>query len=123
MNGKVMLRMLFCLAVFTVYLYHIVHKQNTLNHLSMQIPKETLDLKVIEEQNVRLRFLIDSFESPDHLMQLAHSPQYAHLRHPVSTEVLHIAQGSPLHSKEVPQGPKVLHPFKLHPVLAVGANR
>lgn len=121
MNSGMVLRLLCCLAVFAVYLYHVIHKQNAINYLSMQIPKVSKDLKTIEEENVRLRFLIDSFESPDHLMQLVKSPAYSHLRHPSVQEVFNLAEGVALQVEERSEI-KMFIPFKPHPVLAVGAH-
>ena len=121
MNSGSVLRMVCCLAVFALYLYHIIHKQNAINYLSMQIPKLSKDLRSLEEDNLRLRFVIDSFESPDHLMQLVKLQEYRHLRHPSSHEVFNVAEGIALRSEEVPKS-KVLIPFKTQPVLAVGAN-
>jgi len=122
MNSGMMLRMLCCLAVFAVYLYLMIEKQNQINYLSMQIPKVHKDLKTIEEENIRLRFTIDSFESPDHLMQLIQSPEYAHLKQPSLKEVFYLAEGTPLHVEETPVTTKIVTPFKPQPVLAVGAN-
>jgi hypothetical protein len=121
MNSGLVLRMLCCLAVFALYLYHIIHKQNTLNYLSLQIPKVTKDVKALEEENLRLQFAIDSFESPDHLMQLVKLEEHAHLRHPSLSEVLSLTQGLALHIEEAP-AVKIFVPFKTQPVLAVGAN-
>jgi hypothetical protein len=117
-----MLRIICCLAVFALYLYQMIQKQNVINYLSLQIPKVTKDLKAIEEENVRLHFEIESFESPDHLMQLVKMQEYTHLRYPSLKEVITVPEGVALHIKEEPKK-ELFRPLKTHPVLAVGAKR
>lgn len=121
MNKGLMLRMLCCLAVVALYLYQMIQKQNVINYLSLQIPKLAKDLKSIEEENVRLRFEIDCFESPDHLMQLVKMKEYTHLRHPSLKEVFTIPEGIALYIEETPKK-ELLQPLKIQPVLAVGAK-
>lgn len=121
MNSGMVLRMLCCLAVFSLYLYHVIHKQNEINDLSVQIPKLSKDLKTLEEENLRLQFVINSFESPERLMHLAQSQEYIHLLHPSLNQVLSIPEGVALRIEEIPEV-KLFIPFRTQPVLAVGAT-
>lgn len=121
MNKGLMLRMLCCLAVFALYLYHIIQKQNAINYLSLQIPKITRDLRAIEEENVRLRFEIECFESPDQLMRLVRTQEYTHLRYPLLKEVFSLPEGLAVHI-EPKKKQEIVQPFTLQPALAVGAN-
>ena len=121
MNKGMLLRMLCCLAVFTLYLYQMIQKQNIINYLSLQIPKFAKDLKSVEEENVRLRFEIDCFESPDHLMQLVKMQEYTHLRHPSLKDVFVVPEGIALYIEEK-QKKELFQPLKIQPVLAVGAK-
>lgn len=116
-----LIRVLGCLTVFSIYLYQIIQKQNALNYLSLQIPKLAKEVKTLEEENLLLQFRIDSFESPDHLMKLAHSPEYTHLQYPFLEDVTALQAGLAIQVEET--SPKDLkESFLLQPVLAVGAN-
>ena len=35
-----------------------------------------------------LRYEIDTFETPTHLMQLSQKPEYAHLKHPYTKDLI-----------------------------------
>jgi hypothetical protein len=99
----------------------MIQKQNIINYLSLQLPKVTKDLKELEEENMRLQFAIDCFESPEHLMQLVKHEEYTHLRYPSLKEVMVFPEGLALYIEEDSKK-EVFHPLKIHPVLAVGAK-
>lgn len=76
-----------CLFVFGFCLYNTIDKQNTLTRMRMQIPLLAKQLKEIQEENTRLQYAIDAFESPQHLLELSCQNAYAHLKHPLNSEV------------------------------------
>jgi hypothetical protein len=77
--------------IVTTTLYAYLNKHNALTQLRIKLPQVKKELKAVEEENVRLRFEIEKFEHPLHLMELARKPQYAHLKHPHSSEIIVLA--------------------------------
>lgn len=121
MSKQNVIRLLCCLLILSVYFYLVIQKQNSVNYLSLQIPKLNKDLKTLEEENLKLQFEIDCFESPDHLMQLVKKEGFTHLRYPVVKDVVTVAEGVALHMDRQ-DTQKTFRRFKTEPVLAVGAN-
>lgn len=121
MNKGLIVRLLLCLMVSLLFFYQIIQKQNQINYLSLQIPKLNKELKSLGEENLKLRFHIDSFESPDHLMYLVKS-SFSHLYFPENKEVVQLREGIAL-KHELQDCQKNLRRYKTEPVLAVGANR
>lgn len=117
MNFRVLLQILCCLTVFTLYLYHMIQKQNRINYLSLQLPKLIKDVKALEEENLRLQFQVNCFESPDHLMWLVKQQEFTHLKMPLLQEVYTLPEGLALR-KEGDQEVSIHQP-----ILAVGAYR
>ncbi|MBA2726956.1 MAG: hypothetical protein H0U49_02135 [Parachlamydiaceae bacterium] len=93
---KLSIRLLFCIVIAGFVLYFYIENQNELTLLRLAIPVEVKALKVIQEQNVRLKYLIDCFETPTHLMELAQKPEYAHLKHPYTKDVIKLPGRLPL---------------------------
>ena len=54
----------------------------------MRVPILSKEFQAIDEENVRLRFAIEKFENPLHLMELARKPEFSHLKHPLVTEIV-----------------------------------
>ena len=69
-------------------LYAYVHKHNRLIEMRICLPLLARELQAIEEENVRLKFAVEKFENPLHLMEIARKPQYAHLKHPLITDII-----------------------------------
>ncbi|MBM3192294.1 MAG: hypothetical protein FJZ63_06575 [Chlamydiae bacterium] len=115
MNFRVLLQILCCLTVFTLYLYHMIQKQNKINYLSLQLPKLVKDVKALEEENLRLQFQVNCFESPDHLMWLVRQQEFTHLKMPLLQEVYTLPEGLALQKEGT--GGESIH----QPILAVGA--
>lgn len=80
----------FLVLAFCSYLY--IDAKNDLLQVQLEIPHMKRELKEITEENKRLAFEVQSFESPQHLIELSRQTEFAHLR-PVSvSEVLVIPQ-------------------------------
>ena len=75
-------------------LYAYVRQQNDVTKVRIELPKLTREVRQLEEQNSRLRFEIERFENPKHLMELAKRPDFSDLKHPLSREIF------VLHTKE-----------------------
>ena len=81
-----------CISVFGVCLYSYLDTQNELTHLKIRLPELEKEIRVIREESRRLAYQIDQFESPTHLIELAHNPEFSHLKHPLLREVLTVPE-------------------------------
>ncbi|HSX26835.1 MAG TPA: hypothetical protein VLE89_07525 [Chlamydiales bacterium] len=87
-----LLRLGLCLTVFGFCLYSYLDTQNQLTHLKIQIPEVEKKTRLIREENRRLAYEIDLFENPTNLIELAHRPEFSHLRHPLLREILTVPE-------------------------------
>ncbi len=87
-----LVRLGICLGVFGLCLYSYLDTQNELTHLKIQIPEAEKEIRLIREESRRLAFEVDRFENPPHLVELAHHPEYSHLRHPLLREILTVPE-------------------------------
>lgn len=79
------------IAGFTIYAY--IDKQNALTELRLAIPAMSKEVKQIQEENIRLQYDINQFESPIHLMQLARKPEFGHLKYPYLNDEIILSEG------------------------------
>lgn len=89
---NLLVRLGVCLAAFGFCLYSYLDMQNQVTHLKICLPEVEREIKLIQEENRRLAYQIDQFENPAHLIELAHYPEYAHLRHPLLKEILTVPE-------------------------------
>lgn len=64
-----------------------IDRLNELTRLRLEIPIHLKQLKMLEEENQRLQYEIDQFESPLYLMELLKKPEFSHLKFPKENEV------------------------------------
>lgn len=83
-----MVRLLVAIVAVGTTVYGYIHKQNALTEIRLSIPTMQRDLKKIQDENIRLQYEIERFESPLHLMELGRKPEFGHLRYPSSKEVV-----------------------------------
>jgi hypothetical protein len=82
--------------IFTVILiiacaiFAYIEKRNRLTSLRIEVPILAKKLKTLSDENTRLSFEIEKFENPLHLMELLRSPQFSHLKHPYTNEIITI---------------------------------
>jgi hypothetical protein len=81
-----------CLSVFGFCLYSYLDSQNQLTRLKMQIPIVEKEIYLLGEENRRLSYEIGQFQSPSHLIELAHRPEFSHLKHPLLKEILTVPE-------------------------------
>lgn len=93
MNVKWIARIALCLAVLGVTLYGHIEKQNQITAMRIQLPETVSRLKAVQEDNTRLRYEIEQFESPEHLIELARHHEFSHLRHPLVKEIVNVPEG------------------------------
>lgn len=84
------------IAVFGYCLYSYIDQQNTLTQLRISIPSLAKEIRIIREENMRLKYEIDLFESPEHLLQLSRHCEFSHLKHPLVKEILTVQKGEAL---------------------------
>ncbi len=89
---SIFLAVCLCLLCFGLCLYSYVGKHNAVMKLRIEVPKLTRTLKAAEEENMRLVYAIQEFESPQHLMRLASSKEFSHLKFPLLKEVVTLKQ-------------------------------
>lgn len=88
----------FFVAIFSLGFiwYSSIDQQNQVTQLRMKIPELTKQIKRIEQENIRLQYEIDVFESPENLLRLARLTQYQHLHYPLSHEIVAFKADTPL---------------------------
>ncbi len=81
-------RILLCILFLAISLYAYIDRRNHVVALQMRIPEMTKIVKLLNEENTRLRFEVELFEGPAHLMKLASSSSFSHLKYPVGLDVV-----------------------------------
>ncbi len=89
---NILLKSSFCLGVFAFCLYSYLNMQNEVTQLKVRLPEVGKEISLIQEENRRLSYQIEQFEDPAHLIELAHHPEYAHLKHPLIKEVVTVPE-------------------------------
>jgi len=80
-------RVLLCVFIGGATLYAYVNKQNQLTQMRLKIPPLEKEVKRLREENRRLKYEVDQFENPVHLIELLNKPEFAHLKHPSIDDV------------------------------------
>lgn len=81
-------RLMFCIFVAWWTMYSYIEKQNELTELRLAIPMLSKEVNGLYEENRRLKYEIEQFESPVHLMELARKPEFSHLKYPTLNEIV-----------------------------------
>lgn len=89
---KFLMQMGVCFSVFGFCLYSYLDTQNSLTKIKMQLPQKEKEIQMVREEMRRLSYQVDQFENPSHLIELAHLPEFSHLRHPVLREILTVPE-------------------------------
>lgn len=82
------IQILVCIFAAWWTLYSYIAKQNELTELRLAIPMLSKEVKALQEENRRLKYEIEQFESPVHLMELARKPEFSHLKYPKLDEII-----------------------------------
>ncbi len=90
--------MLICICVGGIFLYSYVDKQNAVTRRRLEIPVLAKEIKDLKEENTRLQYEIDLFESPEHLIELARHSEFAHLKAPMLKEIITLQEGLALNA-------------------------
>ncbi|CDZ79550.1 hypothetical protein BN1013_00044 [Candidatus Rubidus massiliensis] len=81
-----------CIFTISILLYFYINRLNDITELKLSIPQLNKELKSIQEENNRLRYEIEQFESPVHLMELHRKPEFSHLKYPYENEIIQLPQ-------------------------------
>lgn len=81
------IRLFICIFCVGLTLYKSIDDLNDLTELQLAIPALSKELQEIKEKNLELRYEIERFESPLHLMELSRQPEFGHLKYPSINEV------------------------------------
>ena len=92
-----MVRIILCVVCAGLLLYAYIDAQNALMRLRLKIPVLAKDIRDLKEENTHLKYEIELFESPQHLMELARHSEYSHLKQPFLKDILTLPQGLALH--------------------------
>jgi hypothetical protein len=90
--SSILFRLSFCLTVFGFCLYSYLETQNQLTQLKIKIPEIDQAIRLVREENRRLGYEVEQFQSPSNLIELAHRPEFSHLKHPLLKEVLTVPE-------------------------------
>lgn len=88
MTKSLFARIFVCVLFFGWCLYSYIDMQNGITELRIRIPELARVVRTTEEENTRLLFEIEVFENPAHLMELAQTAAFAHLKYPLAKEVI-----------------------------------
>jgi len=91
-SAWIYLRLAFCIFVAGLTLYLYIDRHNKLTELRLALPQLSREVNMIKEENTRLRYEIERFESPIHLMELLRKPEFSHLHYPYLNEVFVLPQ-------------------------------
>lgn len=74
-------------------LYSYLNEQNKCTEIKMRLPSIAKEIEAIQQENAQLQYRIVCFESPEHLLHLAQSRDFAHLKFPFVQDVLTVKEG------------------------------
>ena len=120
-NKGPFIRILVCIGACGVCLYSYIDKQNAVTRRRLEIPVLAKEIKDLKEENTRLQYEIDLFESPEHLMELARHSEFSHLKHPMLKEILTMQEGLALEVSATEKKEKAAARPKLK--FAIGAKQ
>jgi hypothetical protein len=88
-------RILICIVTVGSFLLFYIDQLNHLTELRLEIPILEKESRLVQEENQRLQYQIDCFESPIHLMDMARRPEFSHLVHPFADEIIFLQKQLP----------------------------
>jgi hypothetical protein len=89
------------LAICCCFYFHI-DQHNEMTCLKIRIPTLLQELQTLREDNRQLQYAIDSFESPENLLKLSEEKTFAHLKQPLTKDILTMNEGIALDFSRTP---------------------
>ena len=117
MRGAFLVRFFLCLIISGLCLYSYLEKQNDVTDLAMKIPEVSKELRAIKEENARIKYTIEKFESPEHLLALMNTCQFSYLKFPINSDVVVVSEGEALEMQK-----KEKNPLLSKPLFVIGAK-
>jgi hypothetical protein len=99
MSRALLFRFVVCLFCFCLSLYFYLDWQNRLTSLKIQLPELIKEVEAVQEENQRIQYQIDRFETPSKLLELAQKAEFSHLKHPHIGDILTVAEGIALQDR------------------------
>lgn len=93
MHKEILVKLSLCLLVSSGCLYSYFDKQNELTQMKIKLPALEKQIRALRDETKRLRYEVDQFENPTHLIEVARSPEFGHLKHPLLKEVFTVSEG------------------------------
>jgi hypothetical protein len=88
-----MIRIFAALLALSFCLYTYLNEQNRCTEVKMKLPKLTKEIAAIRDVNANLAYQIECFENPQHLLALASTPAYSHLKFPYAPQIMTVREG------------------------------
>lgn len=99
-HKSLFVRLLICILITGLSLYAYIYKQNELTELRLAIPSLAKEVRSVSEENIRLKYDIDRFESPIHLMEMMRIPEFGNLKFGYTQDVIVLPAQKPLPGKD-----------------------
>lgn len=109
MTKGTLLRIFLCIFCAGIFLYSYIEKQNGLTRLRLKIPVLGKEIRDLKEYNTHLKYEIELFESPEHLITLSRNSEFSHLKHPLLKDIVALPQGIALQLSSE-EKPKIMQP-------------
>lgn len=93
MNRGILFRIFLCVLCAGLLLYSYIDEQNALTRLRLVIPVLAKDIRDLKEENTHLKYEIEFFESPQHLLELSRAAEFSHLKQPLLKDIVTMPQG------------------------------
>ena len=90
MNKGLLGKILICTISFSAALCAYLNARNDVTKLMIELPRLSKELTLIEEQNTILRYKVEQFENPAHLLNLLKTAEYASLLSGGNSEIIAI---------------------------------
>lgn len=91
-------KIVFSLLAAGLALFLHITRLNELTRLRLSIPPLEKEVHDIEEEINRLRYQLEVFNNPTHLIELARRPEYSHLKFPLVSDITIIDIASDIHA-------------------------
>ncbi len=102
-------RIFACIAFLAICLYGLIDQQNRLTKKQLAIPQLTQEIKMIHEESARLKYVIEQFENPEHLLTMYRQGAFSQLHFPTENCVVCSYQGLALVPVDVQTGEMPAH--------------
>lgn len=100
MTKYLFIKLILCVSVVGFSLIVYIDHLNKVTKLRLVIPDLAKEIKDLQEENHRLRYEIDIFESPLHLMELTRQAEFSHLKYPYNNQIHNLPLGKPVQMEE-----------------------